>query len=106
MDQATFAKVVKKQQETCRELLVEKGAEYGPVDRLHNFKISAAMQGCQEHQALAGMMSKHTTSIYDMIRSGEYYPMEKWDEKITDHLNYLLLLKAILVEYETDKQKS
>jgi hypothetical protein len=49
-------------------------------------------------QALGGMMAKHTISIYDMIDTGNDYPMALWDEKITDHLNYLLLLKAVVSE--------
>lgn len=43
-------------------------------------------------------MAKHTVSIYDMARSEETFPLEKWDEKITDHINYLILLRAVVVE--------
>ena len=42
------------------------------------------------------MMAKHTVSIYDMCNSGQKYPIELWNEKITDHINYLLLLRAII----------
>jgi len=42
------------------------------------------------------MMAKHTVSIYDMCGSGEIYDIAKWDEKITDHINYLLLLRALV----------
>ena len=48
-------------------------------------------------QALGGMMVKHTTSVYDMIASGKEYPLSLWNEKITDHINYLLLLKTTVV---------
>lgn len=44
------------------------------------------------------MMAKHTVSIYDMCNSGLKYPIELWNEKITDHINYLLLLRAIIEE--------
>lgn len=53
---------------------------------------------CDPKEALAGMMAKHTISVYDMCRSGKDYPIELWNEKITDHINYLLLLKAIVEE--------
>ena len=47
------------------------------------------------------MMSKHTVSVYDMIRgleSGEEYPLDMWDEKIGNSINYLLLLAALVRE--------
>lgn len=43
-------------------------------------------------------MAKHTVSIYDMARSDDSFSLEKWDEKITDHINYLILLRAVVVE--------
>lgn len=84
-------------------LLGSEGAEYaGDEDRLHNFRAAAALRGITMHEALGGMMLKHTVSIYDMIDGvgeGKYYPLEVWDEKIIDHINYLILLRAI-VKYE------
>ena len=44
------------------------------------------------------MMAKHTVSVYDMCESGEQYPVELWQEKITDSINYLLLLNAMVRE--------
>jgi hypothetical protein len=41
---------------------------------------------------------KHTVSIFAMIKSGKPFPEEKWDEKITDHIVWLILLKAALTE--------
>lgn len=98
MDKELLDSVVTEQINRCRDLLVVKAAEYAPEDRLMNFKKAAATQGVTLKQALAGMMAKHTISLYDMIWSGEEYDMEKWEEKITDHINYLLLLNAILEE--------
>jgi hypothetical protein len=48
--------------------------------------------------ALAGMMAKHTVSVYDMIGTGKVYPMELWEEKIKDSINDLFLLWALLHE--------
>ena len=54
-------------------------------------------------RALAGMLAKHIVSIYDMCFAEEtVYPMDTWDEKITDSLNYLFLLKAIVKEGHTN----
>lgn len=93
-----FEKIVEEQIETCKGILLKKAGEYATGgDRLHNFKAAAGMMGCNPTEALAGMMAKHTISIYDMCRSGNSYPLGLWNEKITDHINYLLLLKAAVV---------
>lgn len=105
MNSEWFEKVIKEQIKTCEDVLIGKAKEYATDDdRLHNFKNAAGMMSCDPKEALAGMMAKHTISVYDMCRSWKDYPIELWNEKITDHINYLLLLKAIVEEdhwYET-----
>lgn len=99
MNSEWFEKVIKEQIGTCEDVLIGKAKEYATDDdRLHNFKNAAGMMSCDPKEALAGMMAKHTISVYDMCRSGKDYPIELWNEKITDHINYLLLLKAIVEE--------
>ena len=45
------------------------------------------------------MMAKHIISIYDMCFSEQAaYTQSMWDEKITDTLNYLFLLNALVRE--------
>lgn len=79
--------------------LVSKAKEYATDgDRLHNFKVAANVQGISPLAALAGMMAKHTVSVYDMIGTGEVYPLELWEEKIKDSINYLFLMWALLNE--------
>lgn len=90
-----------KQVERCAQTLQRKKKEYtgDNQDRLSAFKVAAAMQGCGPEQALAGMMAKHIVSIYDMCYADqEPFDMEVWEEKITDTLNYLFLLSAIVEE--------
>ena len=82
----------------CLETLGTKAVEYATEDRLHNFRTAAALQGVTMSQALAGMMAKHSVSIFDMCWDERVLPMHKWHEKITDHINYLLLLEAIITE--------
>lgn len=94
----TFNTLLEEQIERCRAVLVGKAKEYATSDRLHNFRVAASLQDCSPVQALAGMMAKHTVSVYDMCASGEKYPMELWQEKITDSLNYLFLLNALVRE--------
>ena len=95
-----FNKVVDEQLTTCKNVLCSKANEYATEDRLHNFKQAAHIQKTSPTKALAGMMAKHTVSIYDMIESGREYTGAMWDEKITDSINYLLLLKALVYDQQ------
>lgn len=94
--------------EKAFNLLNGKAAEYAESgDRLHNFKRAAELQGCTPIGALAGMMVKHTVSVYDLVRrheEGARIPAELWDEKIIDSINYLILLRAAVRETAGDEQ--
>ena len=98
MNTTTFERLFEEQVNRSRSVLVSKAKEYATEDRLHNFKVAAALEGKTQEQALAGMMAKHTVSVYDMAESGLAYPIDLWQEKITDHINYLFLLNAIVRE--------
>jgi hypothetical protein len=99
-----FNEILDKQLETIKVMLGHKAKEYATTDRLHNFKKAAALKGETPRQALMGMMVKHTVSVYDMGMSfSESYPPELWDEKITDHINYLILLRAIVAEEHAEE---
>lgn len=94
-----FQTVFDEQVNRCSNLLIHKATEYAPdLDRLHNFRIAAHLEGVELRQALAGMMAKHTISLYDMCAARNQIEFYLWEEKITDHINYLFLLKAIIVE--------
>ncbi len=102
--QAEFNLVFEKQVERCEQTLQRKKKEYtgDSQDRLSAFKVAAAMQGCKPERALAGMMAKHIVSLYDMCYADrETFDMTTWDEKITDSLNYLFLLRAVVEEGRT-----
>ena len=101
MNTEDFNKIIHEQIERCEATLCKKADEYATDDMLHNFKVAAGLQDCLPTTALAGMMAKHTVSVYDMIRGleeGTAYPIELWNEKITDSINYLLLLAAAVRE--------
>jgi hypothetical protein len=98
MKYSTFNELVEKQFKMLRDLLAVKGGEYSPdIDRLYSFKAAARLQDKTPIQALGGMLSKHTVSIYDMIAENSH-DLAKYDEKINDSIAYLLLLKALVVE--------
>ena len=90
---------IAEQLEYCMALLVTKAGEYAPnaeIDRLASFKVAAALQGVSEKEALCGMLAKHIVSVYEMCRDDKQYSHEKWVEKITDSINYLLILRAMI----------
>lgn len=96
-----FNVVLEQQYRKCADVLAHKKKEYtgDRIDRLSAFKIAASLQGCTPKAALAGMMSKHVVSLYDMCYSSLLqFDLEQWDEKITDCINYLILLKALIKE--------
>ena len=95
MDVESFNSSILNQIARCRHVLFGKTANYAPGgDKLANFRKAAHLQGITIPRALHGMRAKHTVSVYDMVESGLVYPMDVWTEKITDDINYLLLLKA------------
>lgn len=89
----------KEQFNLCEQVLFKKRQEYaGPQnDNLDAFRKAGALQGSSSRAALAGMMAKHTVSVFDMCQAPiGAFSKEQWEEKITDHINYLILLKQLL----------
>lgn len=94
-----FNESINNQLEYCKSLLLSKGTEYAPnaeIDRLSSFKVAGALQDVSSKEALCGMLAKHVVSVYEMCRSNETYSLEKWTEKITDTINYMLILRAMI----------
>ena len=101
MTQSEFKLIFANQVMKCETTLNNKRKEYtgDNLDRLSAFKIAASLQGCTPQRALVGMMAKHIVSLYDMCYSSLLqFDLEQWDEKITDCINYLILLKALIKE--------
>ena len=105
MIQKEFNDVIISQTERCKSILVSKGTEYAPkaikesnVDRLAHFKKAAVVMNSTPKAALMGMLSKHLVSVSDMCTDDKAYPKEQWEEKITDSINYLLILRALVEE--------
>ena len=104
MNEQRFNELIAKRIGKCTDVLVNKAFEYAhPEDRLHNFKVAAKLQGISPREAIRGMMSKHTVSIYDMCANDRVYSDELWDEKLTDSINYLFLLEAIVADEAAEK---
>jgi hypothetical protein len=101
MNSNDFKAIITQQVDRSMAMLQSKNAHYNPnADKLKAFKTAAALQNETPREALAGMMAKHTTSVYDLCNAESLASLDVWNEKITDHINYLLLLRAV-VEEET-----
>lgn len=100
--------------ERIKKVLSSKSAEYSSdVDKLYNFVRASEATRCSPEKALQGMWMKHLISIFDMIDKIEKADKEYnyafvshpdgitkklVEEKITDAINYLILLEAQLKE--------
>lgn len=108
MNNKRFNEVTEERLAECIKVMCQKSAEYATDwDKLHNFKVAGELQGCSQVKALGGMMAKHTVSVYDLIddfEAGEEIPLELWDEKIGDSINYLLLLNGMIREKEEGEE--
>ena len=114
MNTEKFNLVINSRLDTCKEVLIQKAKEYVvDDDRLHNFNVATSTAGkavkCRE-QALWGMANKHLVSIIDIIdtmnEDPTYIPeYELVSEKITDMLNYLLLLEASIADKRDNQEK-
>ena len=96
-----FNIIVEDQFSECRATLCRKAEEYATgADRLHNFKRAAALEQTTQEKAVVGMWSKHLVSVLDIADTAHVNlpDMALLDEKITDLINYAVLLKASIVE--------
>ena len=104
MLQEEFNNIVTNQMKKCWETLFNKGNEYSVQDdRLLHFKKAAAFMDSTPKAALFGMLAKHLISLSDMCMDKRKHPKEVWSEKITDSINYLLILAAIVEEEQIEQ---
>ena len=97
-----FEKLLKEIIERTTKVLSTKSDEYSTdSDKLHNFKRAGKMLGCTPEKALVGMCTKHIISILYIVDNednSETIDVKIIEEKITDAINYLILLEALLKE--------
>ena len=100
MKNIQFTDIMEEQFDRCRKVLETKGHLYSDGnDRLCQFKVTANLQDCSVPRAVGGKMSKHTSLLYDLInKSDKGLTHAQWNETLTDSINYLILLRAVLVE--------
>ena len=102
MNHIDFADIVNNRLGHCKKVLTVKGEEYSREgDRLWNFKVAARIDNQTPGEALWGRYKKHLVSLMDMITmhsNGEFIPQALIDEKMSDSINYHLLLEGIFID--------
>lgn len=103
MNQKDFENLFEKTVAECRSLLVVKGGEYaGSADRLANFKRGSVDAGVSPLQTALIYWSKHVDSIKTYIRNDaagvKQVLSEPIEGRFDDAINYLILMKALVVE--------
>ena len=107
MNHKEFNDVVTKELDYVRELLCSKSKEYDfGEDRFHSFKVGGQLQGISQEKCLLGYLTKHIISIYDMCGKVEEFSFEKFQEKITDYINYGLLLLGMIQEEKNKENEA
>ena len=104
-----FLEIATKQFDTCIDLLNHKyqsqykenhtkEKEKEKEDRFAHFKKGGVLTNQSGLQFLATQMAKHTLTLNDIIPIESMIPPALFIEVITDHINYLLLLRGMLEE--------
>lgn len=91
----------------AKDVLSSKSKEYSKAtDKHYNFKRAAEVLRKTPETALWGMYLKHFISIQDIVekieKTGEVPSKEILDEKFGDAINYMILLKTLILERKHD----
>lgn len=104
MTQEKFNVFAKNFVKKTTSVLYAKGKSYAlnRNDRLEHFKRAAQYLDTTPQEACLAQATKHFISIRDMIcvNDGTVFSPEQWDEKIGDAINYLVLLRALVIDEE------
>jgi len=102
MTESKFLKFFQDEVKACQEILIAKNDDYSSgFDKLANFKAAGRIDSISPIEALRGMDLKHRVSIQtglNDLNKDKIRPLEWWQEKLRDHINYMILLHASIYE--------
>ena len=99
--------IVAKQFDECEALLKQKNADYAPThDAVGNFKEAAAELGSTPYQILGVYLRKHLCAISAFIRNNGQLESEPIEGRITDAINYLVFLRALIVDRKEEATRA
>lgn len=107
MNNGEFRKVLDSIVNNIYTTLDSKSNEYSSnTDRLENFKEAGLFLNAFPERALLGFVTKHIIALRDFVQTYKFFEVTdaQWDEKIGDIINYMILLKALLVERKNNEQ--
>ncbi len=94
----TFETVLNNRIAAIKDILDEKAKQYQRGDnRYSNFDKIALFENQTPEQALWGIAMKHIAALSDYVNDlpENNMPIEQWQEKIGDIINYLILLEGL-----------
>lgn len=96
MTQNDFDSLVNSRLSHCKKLLLVKSEDYASKkDRLHNFKLGALLARQTPEQYAQSLMTKHIVAVSDKIANKEVMTPKFVAEKLSDIINYSLLIEAL-----------
>ena len=109
MNPEVFNQLIEEQLNRCKKLLTVKNDEYAQkTDRLSNFRQPSSLLGMCPAEVAFCYDTKHIASIQKIVHEiseGKFPTKELWEEKITDYLNYGLLMNACVMEALKKKEE-
>lgn len=96
MNNDVFNALVDEIRSASIDTLMKKNASYASSDdRLHNFKVGAAVIGGTPAQAALGYMAKHMAALIDKVQANDFSDRDDLLEKCQDIINYTVFIWCI-----------
>ena len=92
MSNERFTALVEELRKKSLDTLLQKNANYANEDRIHNFRVGAALIGGTPAQAALGYMAKHLASLIDKVKTDNFSDREDLLEKCQDIINYICFI--------------
>lgn len=99
MKKKDYGKAIDEEINYCKSILLKKGKEYqSNEDVFNNFVKGETLLKDTKEKVLFSYLMKHLISLSDMVDAPAINSFATWREKITDSINYLLILYAMIKE--------
>ena len=92
MSNEQFTALVEELRSKSLDTLLKKNSNYANEDRLHNFRLGAAIIGGTPAQAALGYMAKHMASLIDKVQKDDFSDRDDLLEKCQDIINYVVFI--------------
>ena len=106
MERENFNQVIESIVDRSLSMLVKKNEEYtaGSPNPFEGFDHTSDITQTNRFDVLRHLMVKHTSSIYKLLdeaAKGKSLDLDLVQEKVTDHINYLLFFEAMIHELKS-----